>query len=96
MTASITSSNKKSQKEKERFVSSLMARMTLKEKIAQLNLVTPTAGTGPFKTKIALEKLNTWLQDSIPHSPWTCVHMGQRTHQKDSANSCHRSHGHGL
>lgn len=57
MTASITSSNKKSQKEKERFVSSLMARMTLKEKIAQLNLVTPTAGTGPFKTKRALEKL---------------------------------------
>lgn len=56
-TAGISTSEKRDDKRKERFISSLMARMTIEEKIAQLNLVTPTAGTGPFKTKRALEKL---------------------------------------
>ena len=31
--------------------------MSVEEKIAQLNLVTPSAGTGPFKTKRVMEKL---------------------------------------
>lgn len=42
---------------KEFFISELMKKMTLEEKIAQLNLITPTSNTGPFKTKKAYEKL---------------------------------------
>ena len=42
---------------KDQFISDLMQKMTLEEKIAQLNLITPTAGTGPFKTKRAIVKL---------------------------------------
>ncbi len=43
--------------EKDVFISELLAEMTIEEKIAQLNLITPTAGTGPFKTKMAMKKL---------------------------------------
>ncbi len=42
---------------KDIFISGLMQKMTIEEKIAQLNLITPTAGTGPFKTKRAIVKL---------------------------------------
>jgi beta-glucosidase len=42
---------------KELFVSELLEKMTIEEKVAQLNLITPTAGTGPFKTGRAIEKL---------------------------------------
>ena len=42
---------------KDIFISDLMQKMTIEEKIAQLNLITPTAGTGPFKTKRAIVKL---------------------------------------
>ncbi|MBL4559357.1 MAG: beta-glucosidase BglX [Labilibaculum sp.] len=40
-----------------KFTNNLMAKMTIEEKIAQLNLVTPTSKTGPFATKNVLEKL---------------------------------------
>jgi len=49
--------NKSDQKQKDEFVSELIQQMTIEEKIAQLNLITPTAGTGPFKTKRSMEKL---------------------------------------
>lgn len=38
------------------FVNALLAKMTIDEKLGQLNLVTPTAKTGPFATK------NIWLK----------------------------------
>jgi beta-glucosidase len=42
---------------KEKVVSELMKQMTLEEKIAQMNLVTPTSKTGPFATVNVYEKL---------------------------------------
>ena len=39
------------------FVSSLMKKMTVDEKLAQLNLLTPNSNTGPFATKKYAEKL---------------------------------------
>ena len=39
------------------FVSSLIKKMTLDEKLAQLNLLTPNSNTGPFATKKYAEKL---------------------------------------
>lgn len=49
--------NKSDKNQKDEFISELMQQMTIEEKIAQLNLITPTAGTGPFKTKRSMEKL---------------------------------------
>lgn len=54
---SIFAQTKNRNAEKDRFISNLMEKMTIEEKIAQMNLITPTAGTGPFKTKRAFEKL---------------------------------------
>ncbi len=39
------------------FVATLMKKMTLEEKLGQLNLVTPIARTGPFATKNASDKM---------------------------------------
>jgi len=39
------------------FIKELMKKMTLEEKLGQLNLITPVSKTGPFATKNALEKL---------------------------------------
>lgn len=39
------------------FIKGLMKKMTVEEKLAQLNLLTPTANTGPFATKKYAEKL---------------------------------------
>ena len=47
----------KNKQQKDEFIKQLMNQMTIEEKIAQLNLITPTAGTGPFKTRRATEKL---------------------------------------
>jgi len=48
---------RKPQDKKNEFITALMNKMSVEEKIAQLNLVTPSAGTGPFKTKRVMEKL---------------------------------------
>lgn len=50
---------------KDEFITSLMIKMTIEEKIAQLNLITPTAGTGPFKTLMATEKLKEGYAGSV-------------------------------
>ena len=55
--ATSSGQNKSDRNQKDKFISELMQKMTLEEKIAQLNLITPTSNTGPFKTKKALEKL---------------------------------------
>jgi len=39
------------------FITGMMKKMTVEEKLAQLNLLTPTANTGPFATKKYAEKL---------------------------------------
>jgi len=39
------------------FIGALMKKMTLNEKLGQLNLITPFLKTGPFATKKAFEKL---------------------------------------
>jgi beta-glucosidase len=39
------------------FITALMKKMTLQEKLGQLNLVTPTSKTGPFATKNPLVKI---------------------------------------
>lgn len=39
------------------FIQELMKKMTLEEKLGQLNLITPVSKTGPFATKNAMEKL---------------------------------------
>lgn len=39
------------------FIQKLMKKMTLEEKLGQLNLITPVSKTGPFATKNAMEKL---------------------------------------
>ncbi|WP_320019505.1 beta-glucosidase BglX [Labilibaculum manganireducens] len=43
--------------QRDAFIKALMGKMTIAEKIAQLNLVTPTSKTGPFATKNAFLKL---------------------------------------
>ncbi len=54
----IISCGKKTKEEKgEAFINLLMNKMTLEEKIGQLNLVTPTSHTGPFATKNVFDKL---------------------------------------
>lgn len=62
---------------KQDFVTQLMKQMTLKEKIAQLNLITPTAGTGPFKTRRASEK----LQDGTAANVLSVRGTPERIHQ---------------
>jgi len=39
------------------FINALLKRMTLEEKLGQLNLITPVSKTDPFAIKNALEKL---------------------------------------
>jgi beta-glucosidase len=39
------------------FITSLMKKMTLEEKLGQMNLITPVSRTGPFATKNTFEKL---------------------------------------
>lgn len=45
------------QKQMDIFISGLMKKMTLDEKLSQLNLLTPNSNTGPFATKKYAEKL---------------------------------------
>lgn len=47
----------KEKKQMDTFIKELMKKMTLEEKIGQLNLVTPTSKTGPFATKDVPTKL---------------------------------------
>ena len=47
-----------SEKQKmDKFITELLKKMTMDEKLAQLSLLTPTARTGPFATKKYAEKL---------------------------------------
>lgn len=41
----------------DKFIAALMKKMTLEEKLGQLNLITPAARTGPFATKNATAKM---------------------------------------
>ena len=49
--------NPKTDKQMDAFVKELLGKMTLEEKLGQLNLITPVAKTGPFATKNATLKL---------------------------------------
>jgi beta-glucosidase len=52
------SAQKISEKQKmDNFISGLMKKMTIDEKLSQLNLLTPNSNTGPFATKKYAEKL---------------------------------------
>lgn len=51
------SQKKTDTKEMDVFINSLMKKMTLDEKLSQLNLLTPNSNTGPFATKKYAEKL---------------------------------------
>ncbi|MCW3804521.1 beta-glucosidase BglX [Plebeiibacterium marinum] len=54
---SILTTSCSEQDKKNQVIDALMGQMTLEEKIAQMNLVTPTSKTGPFATKNVYEKL---------------------------------------
>jgi beta-glucosidase len=55
---SILFSQKKDEKHQmDEFITNLMSKMTLEEKLGQLNLLSPNANTGPFATKKYAEKL---------------------------------------
>lgn len=45
------------QKQMDVFITNLLKKMTIEEKLGQMNLVTPSSKTGPFATKNALSKL---------------------------------------
>jgi beta-glucosidase len=47
----------KGQKQMNTFITTLMKKMTLEEKLGQLNLITPIARTGPFASKNATAKM---------------------------------------
>lgn len=51
------SQKKTEQKQMDTFINALMKKMTLDEKLSQLNLLTPTSNTGPFANKKYAEKL---------------------------------------
>ncbi|MCW3807048.1 beta-glucosidase BglX [Plebeiibacterium marinum] len=54
----LTSSCKEKEEiKKDQIITLLMEKMSIEDKIAQLNLVTPTSKTGPFATKNVYEKL---------------------------------------
>ncbi|MDO4164376.1 MAG: beta-glucosidase BglX [Bacteroides sp.] len=63
--AAHTETSSKDEKAKDAFITSLMQKMTVEEKIAQLNLVTPTAATGPFRTMNATEKLRAGIAGNV-------------------------------
>lgn len=48
---------KKENQQMDAFITDLLKKMTLEEKLGQLNLVTPTSTTGPFATKRPIEKI---------------------------------------
>jgi beta-glucosidase len=52
-----TAQVKNNQKEMDIFISNLIKKMTLEEKLGQLNLITPFVKTGPFANKKAVDKL---------------------------------------
>jgi beta-glucosidase len=66
------------EQKKEKFITELMKKMTIEEKVAQLNLITPTAGTGPFKTRRATEK----LQDGTAANVLSMRGTPQRIHER--------------
>lgn len=49
--------NKNEQQQMNSFINGLLKKMTIDEKLGQLNLITPTSKTGPFATKNAMLKL---------------------------------------
>lgn len=49
--------NKTEEDKRHMFINTIMNKMSIEEKIGQLNLVTPTSHTGPFATKSVFEKL---------------------------------------
>ncbi len=60
LTSTVTYAFSQGKDEKQRmetFINNLMSKMTLEEKLGQLNLITPVARTGPFATKNASQKL---------------------------------------
>lgn len=73
---------------KEAFINNLMKKMTLNEKIAQLNLVSPTSGTGPFKTKRAFEK----LQDGTAGNALSLRGSAENIRQKEAYAEKQRLH----
>lgn len=54
---SVCGQKNNSEQQMNAFIQELMKKMTLEEKLGQLNLITPVSKTGPFATKNALEKL---------------------------------------
>lgn len=56
-TTSCWSQVKNEQQQMNTFINALLKKMTIEEKLGQLNLVTPTSKTGPFATKNILLKL---------------------------------------
>ena len=54
---SVCGQKNNSEQQMNAFIKELMKKMTLEEKLGQLNLITPVSKTGPFATKNALEKL---------------------------------------
>jgi beta-glucosidase len=54
---SVSGQNSKTNQQMNTFISNLMGKMTLEEKLGQMNLITPVAKTGPFATKNASLKL---------------------------------------
>ena len=63
---------------KQKFITELIKKMTFEEKVAQLNLITPTAGTGPFKTRRATEK----LKDGTASNVLSMRGTPQRIHER--------------
>lgn len=55
--APVWGQNSKEQSQMDKFITELMKKMTVEEKLGQLNLITPTSRTGPFATKKPLDKL---------------------------------------
>jgi beta-glucosidase len=54
---SVSAQNKDDKQRMDMFITELMNKMTLEEKLGQLNLLSPNAKTGPFATKKYAEKL---------------------------------------
>lgn len=76
------------QQQMNQFVSGLMKKMTIDEKLAQLNLLTPTSSTGPFANKKYAEKLkdgtggNVYMLSGTPTEVKSKLELAESTRLK--------------
>ena len=88
VTTPVWSQKANDQQQMNSFITELMKKMTLDEKLGQLNLLTPTSNTGPFATKKYAEKLkdgsggNVYMLSGLPSEVKSKLELAENTRLK--------------